>query len=36
MTAVGKNFIIGTHELFPIPNTEIIKSGNRLSQNFGY
>jgi len=36
MQAVGKTFTIGTHEVFPIPNNEIIKSGNLLSQNFGY
>lgn len=36
MAAAGKTFIVGTHELFPIPTTEIIRSGNRLSQNFGY
>lgn len=36
MAAVGKTFIEGTHEVFPIPNSEIIASGGLLSQNFGY
>ena len=36
MLAVGKNFIVGTHELFPIPSDQIIASGGRLSQNPGY
>lgn len=36
MLADGKTFVVGVHELFPIPNTEIIKSGNRLFQNGGY
>lgn len=36
MAANGKTFIVGTHEVFPIPNQEIAKSGNRLSQNNGY
>jgi hypothetical protein len=36
MLAVGKNFIVGTHELFPIPSDQIIASGGRLIQNPGY
>lgn len=36
MAANGKTFIIGTHELFPIPQTEIILSGGLLMQNPGY
>jgi hypothetical protein len=36
MQVVGKDFIVGTHELFPIPSDQIIQSGGRLTQNFGY
>ncbi len=36
MQAVGKNFIKGKHELFPIPQTEIDISAGTLSQNPGY
>lgn len=36
MTTAGKTFVVGVHELFPIPKTEIVKSGNRLTQNNGY
>jgi hypothetical protein len=36
MQANGKEFIIGKHELFPIPSEQIIKSGGRLQQNPGY
>ena len=36
MLVVGKNFIVGTHELFPIPSDQIIASGGRLTQNPGY
>lgn len=36
MLSVGKNFIVGTHELFPIPSDQIIASGGRLIQNPGY
>lgn len=36
MSANGKTFIVGTHEVFPIPQQEIIKSGNLLAQNPGY
>lgn len=33
MAAHGKNFIAGKHELFPIPEEQIIASGGLLSQN---
>lgn len=36
MAANGKTFVIGKHEVFPIPTNEIILSGNRLTQNPGY
>ncbi|MDP2159398.1 MAG: RagB/SusD family nutrient uptake outer membrane protein, partial [Flavobacterium sp.] len=36
MAADGKTFIVGTHELFPIPNDQIIASGGLLTQNPGY
>lgn len=36
MKAVGKNFVKGKHELFPIPQTEIDLSGRNLTQNPGY
>lgn len=36
MAADGKTFIVGTHEVFPIPQPQITASGNRLSQNNGY
>ena len=36
MAAVGKVFIVGTHELFPIPANQIITSGGILTQNPGY
>ncbi len=36
MAADGKNFIVGVHELFPIPQDQIIASGGRLIQNSGY
>ena len=36
MAADGKQFMVGIHELFPIPNQEIVKSGGLLTQNFGY
>lgn len=36
MTQDGKTFIPGKHELFPIPNNQIIASDGRLSQNPGY
>lgn len=36
MAAAGKTFIPGTHEVFPIPQAQIIASGGRLIQNNGY
>lgn len=36
MAANGKTFIVGTHELFPIPLEQITASGGRLTQNNGY
>jgi hypothetical protein len=36
MAANGKTFIVGTHELFPIPSNEISLSKNILTQNPGY
>lgn len=36
MAADGKTFIVGKHELFPIPSNQIIASGGRLVQNPGY
>lgn len=36
MAANGKTFLVGTHELFPIPNDQIIASGGLLTQNPGY
>ena len=30
------NFVVGKHELFPIPQTEIDKSGGVVTQNPGY
>ena len=36
MATVGKVFIVGTHELFPIPANQIITSGGLLTQNPGY
>ncbi|WP_294819034.1 RagB/SusD family nutrient uptake outer membrane protein [uncultured Flavobacterium sp.] len=36
MAAVGKTFIPGTHELFPIPQPQVTLSGGRLTQNNGY
>lgn len=36
MKAVGKNFVIGKHELFPIPQTEIALSSGSITQNPGY
>ncbi len=35
-TAIGANFIVGKHELFPIPQSEIDKSGGLIKQNPGY
>jgi hypothetical protein len=36
MALDGKNFIVGVHELFPIPQDQIIASGGLLTQNPGY
>jgi len=36
MAADGKTFIVGVHEVFPIPQSKIIASGARLIQNPGY
>ncbi|MDZ7613641.1 MAG: RagB/SusD family nutrient uptake outer membrane protein [Flavobacteriaceae bacterium] len=36
MSAVGKTFIPGKHELFPIPQDQIITSNGALLQNPGY
>ena len=37
MRASGKtNFVDGQHELLPVPNSQIILSGNKLTQNQGY
>jgi hypothetical protein len=36
LRAQGKQFVDGKHELFPIPQNEIIASENRLRQNPGY
>lgn len=36
MTAVGKTFVTGKHEVFPIPQAQIMASGGRLIQNNGY
>jgi len=37
MRAAGKtNFVAGKHELLPIPNVEILLSGNKLEQNPNY
>jgi starch-binding outer membrane protein, SusD/RagB family len=36
MIAAGKNFVAGKHELLPIPNSQILLSGNKLTQNPNY
>jgi hypothetical protein len=36
MQAVGKNYQVGRHELYPIPQREIDLSGGRMTQNPGY
>ncbi len=36
MAADGKTFAVGVHELFPIPQDQIIASGGLLTQNPGY
>jgi hypothetical protein len=37
MMASGKtNFVAGKHEVLPIPNSQILLSGNKLQQNPNY
>lgn len=36
MTAVGKNFVAGKHELLPIPQTEVDLTTGKIPQNPGY
>jgi hypothetical protein len=36
LRALGKPFVDGKHEVFPIPNEQIIKSGGLLAQNPNY
>lgn len=36
MAADGKTFIVGTQEVFPIPQEQIVLSGYKLTQNTGY
>jgi hypothetical protein len=36
LRALGKNFVDGKNEVFPIPQTQIDLSGGRLTQNPGY
>ena len=36
MAADGKTFIVGKHELFPIPEAQRILSSGKLLQNPGY
>lgn len=36
MAVDGKSFMVGVHELFPIPQNQIIASGGLLTQNSGY
>ncbi len=36
LRALGKNFVDGKNEVFPIPQSEISASGNKLTQNPGY
>ncbi|MGV3459719.1 MAG: RagB/SusD family nutrient uptake outer membrane protein [Flavobacterium sp.] len=36
MAADGKTFVVGTHEVFPIPLNQVVASGNRLAQNNNY
>jgi starch-binding outer membrane protein, SusD/RagB family len=35
-TAIGASFVVGKHELFPIPQSEIDKSGGLITPNPGY
>lgn len=34
--ATGITFITGKHELLPVPNSQVLLSGGKLDQNFGY
>jgi hypothetical protein len=36
LRALGKNYIDGVHDLFPIPQIQIDRSGGKLAQNPGY
>ena len=36
LQAAGKNFVVGKHELLPIPSLQIQLSGGKLDQNNGY
>jgi hypothetical protein len=36
MAADGKTFLVGIHEVFPIPQDQIIASDGKLTQNTGY
>ncbi len=36
LQAAGKNFVVGKHELLPIPSLQIALSGGKLDQNNGY
>ncbi len=36
LRALGKQFVDGKNELFPIPQNEIIATSNKLQQNPGY
>ena len=36
MAADGKTFVPGKHEVFPIPDPQVVTSGGRLTQNNGY
>jgi hypothetical protein len=36
MSLDGKTFVVGVHELFPIPQEKIVASGGLLTQNPGY
>lgn len=36
MAASGKHFVVGKHDLFPIPEEQITQSGKRLTQNPNY
>jgi len=36
LQAAGKDFVEGVNELLPIPNSQILLSGGKLTQNYGY